>query len=141
MKETLYKKNKGIFFISGLFLLFQIFSFLFLEEIKIFDYQKLSGTFVKKDLAFFVVDKKEKQTLYQNKVLYLKNQKKKYEIEKDQGILLKRRNKEYFGILLRFSTVTSYKENDNVEIVLKKKKISILSFIKKTWEGDKDKTD
>ena len=141
MKETLYKKNKGIFFISGLFLLFQFFSFLFLEEIKIFDYQKLSGTFVKKDLAFFVVDKKEKQTLYQNKVLYLKNQKKKYEIEKDQGILLKRRNKEYFGILLRFSTVTSYKENDNVEIVLKKKKISILRFIKKTWEGDKDKTD
>ena len=141
MKEKLYKKNKGIFFISGLFLLFQIFSFLFLEEIKIFDYQKLSGTFVKKDLAFFVVDKKEKQTLYQNKVLYLKNQKKKYEIEKDQGILLKRRNKEYFGILLRFSTVTSYKENDNVEIVLKKKKISILRFIKKTWEGDKDKTD
>ena len=73
MKETLYKKNKGIFFISGLFLLFQIFSFLFLEEIKIFDYQKLSGTFVKKDLAFFVVDKKEKQTLYKKKNYFFLN--------------------------------------------------------------------
>ena len=124
-------KTSSIFLLICELLIIVIFC-----QMKIFQYKKIAGVVEKENIVLFVISKKDRDLIYKNSNLYFLDKKKKYKIQKDEGVLFKKNKEDYYGIVLKFDFPNKYTANDSIEIVLKKNKCSVFRLLKNIWEGD-----
>lgn len=103
---------------------------IFLYQKKEFSYQKVSGIVMKKDYVLLMVDKEDRKIIYENKILYLDDKKKPYELIKDRGKMLTTNHKNYYEIIVKVSFVNKYKANDSIQLVFPKKKYRRIEIFK-----------
>ena len=130
MKLKNYEKNIGIKTTIIFLIIIEIILFIFLISKKDYQYKIITGVVSKDDIAIVLVDKFERKILYKNKNAYIEDKLKKYEIEEDHGIVLKRNKKDYYEILLKIKFKKNYKKNDTLDIVLREQKYPIIKLMK-----------
>jgi hypothetical protein len=82
------------------------------------------------------VNKEEKKLLYEQSTIYLMDKKEKYKIKQDKGIILKKGKENYYEILLKIKTPKNKKRQDTIDLTIRKKKDNLFNIMKKVWEGD-----
>ena len=102
---------------------------------KVNDYYKIQSIVVKDDLVLLVVSKEERKIIYSNETLFYDNHKHKYKIVEDRGIVIKRNNKNYYQLLLKFNFSKKI-VNDTLDLVFIKKRMHLIEIFKIIWEGD-----
>ena len=99
MKPKNYEKETAIIIITIMIFVIELIIFINIFKTKLPTYKQVSSIVIKKDLVSVIVSKKERDLFYKNKKIYLNNKTLKYEIEKDNGILLKK-DKNYYQLIL-----------------------------------------
>lgn len=108
----------------------ELIDILFLYQKKEFSYQKIIGIVVKKDYVLLMVDKKERKILYENKILYLDDKKRTYELIRDRGKIMKKNKKDFYEIEIKVEFSNNYKANDGIQLVFPKKKYRRIEIFK-----------
>ena len=85
-------------------------------------------------MIFVIVNKDERKIIYSDKVLYFNNERYKYNIVEDRGIVMKKNNENYYQLVLEFK-LKNMKANDVVEIVFTKERMRLIEIFKIIWEG------
>ena len=126
-----------IFFIIILILFEVIFIINIMRE-KNEIYISFSGVVMKNNIGLFIVNDKDMKILYKNKYLYFNGKRIKYSIEKITKDVIKKDNNKYNEVLLRFKfSKKKYKDNDVIDISIRRDKESIIKMFKIIWRGDK----
>lgn len=136
MKIRNYEKTKEITIIIILVIIIESFFFTFLINNKIYCYNQMSTVVLKDNVVMLVASKKEKELLYKNAKLFLKDKKVKYRIIEDKGVIITRNNKKYYEVLLEFKFDKKYKTNDTITVSLQEEKIKLIKIFKLIWDGD-----
>lgn len=139
MRQHNYEKKELVVCIYILLMIVEIVCLMILFHIKQLDYQKVTGFYTNPNRITVIVSKKDKKLLYDNSTCYIMNQKRKYKIEEDKGIILKKDDKNYYELLLNVKTPNNKKRQDIIEITIPKEKKTLWNFIKRIGEGDKYK--
>lgn len=134
MKTRNYERKDLIIFLIILLLGFELISIIVLLTIKTNKYFKISGIVIKDNLIFVIVNKDERKIIYSDKVLYFNNERYKYNIVEDRGIVMKKNNENYYQLVLEFK-LKNMKANDVVEIVFTKERMRLIEIFKIIWEG------
>lgn len=134
MKTRNYERKDLIIFLIILLLGFELISIIVLLTIKTNKYFKISGIVIKDNLIFVIVNKDERRIVYSDKVLYYNNKRYKYNIVEDRGIVMKKKNENYYQLVLEFK-LKNMKANDVVEIVFTKERMRLIEIFKIIWEG------
>ena len=126
-----------IFFIIILILFEVIFIINIMRE-KNEIYISFSGVVMKNNIGLFIINDKDMKILYKNKYLYFNGKRIKYSIEKITKDVIKKDNNKYNEVLLRFKfSKKKYKDNDVIDISIRRDKESIIKMFKIIWRGDK----
>ena len=126
-----------IFFIIIL-ILFEIIFIINIMREKNELYISFSGVVMKNNIGLFIVNDKDMKILYKNKYLYFNGKRIKYSIEKITKDVIKKDNNKYNEVLLRFKfSKKKYKDNDVIDISIRRDKESIIKMFKIIWRGDK----
>lgn len=135
MKVRNYEKKELVSFFIIVLLASELLLSIMLYTIKVNDYYKIQSIVVKDDLVLLVVSKEERKIIYSNKTLFYDNHKHKYKIVEDRGIVIKRNNKNYYQLLLKFNFSKKI-TNDTLDLVFIKKRMHLIEIFKIIWEGD-----
>ena len=135
MKVRNYEKKELVSFCMIILLASELLLSIMLYTIKVNDYYKMQSIVVKDDLVLLVVSKEERKIIYSNKTLFYDNHKHKYKIVEDRGIVIKRNNKNYYQLLLKFNFSKKI-TNDTLDLVFIKKRMHLIEIFKIIWEGD-----
>jgi len=100
-------------------------------------YHKIIGIYSKENIITSIVDNTERKLLYDNNVLWIEDKKKKYEIVEDRGIILKRKKKNYYELIIKIKGLKHNETKDTLELSIPMNKINMWKLVHKTWEGDK----
>ena len=101
-------------------------------------YISFSGVVMKNNIGLFIINDKDMKILYKNKYLYFNGKRIKYSIEKITKDVIKKDNNKYNEVLLRFKlSKKKYKDNDVIDISIRRDKESIIKMFKIIWRGDK----
>ena len=93
---------------------------------------------MKNNIGLFIINDKDMKILYKNKYLYFNGKRIKYSIEKITKDVIKKDNNKYNEVLLRFKfSKKKYKDNDVIDISIRRDKESIIKMFKIIWRGDK----
>ena len=136
MRQKKYEGKKLISFIFTMNIVLEIIILLFCIKTYQFNYKKITGIVIKKNLLLVIVDKKERKLLYDNKKIYLEDKYITYKIEEDKGKILKKDNKNYYELIISTKISKSLKANDSINISIEDKKISMIKLLHKLKEGD-----
>lgn len=138
MKKKNYEKDTLAIITCLIVFLLEIIFVAFLREYKMYNYKQISSIYVDDDNIMSFVDEEERKILYKNKYIYIDNKKLEYEIRKDNGVTINSNNKKYYEIYLKVKINKKYKLNDNINVVIKDKKINMLEMFKLVWVGDEN---
>ena len=136
MNNKNYEKKTFVFFLLIILIGLECILILFLIRTKIEEVQKISGFVSRKDRITVIVSKKEKQSIYQNKKLRIKDKIYSYEIEENKGMILKKNHQKYYEIIIHIKDKNQFKASDSVEIIIHKKNNRLIEAFKIIWEGD-----
>ncbi len=136
MNNRNYEKKTFVLFLFVVLTGLECLLILFLIKIKIEEVQKISGFVSKKDHITVIVSKKEKQGIYQNKKLRIKDKYYSYEIGENKGVILKKNHQKYYEIIIHLKNKNKLKTSDSTEIIIHKKNIRFIEIFKIIWEGD-----
>ena len=136
LRQHNYEKKEGIIVALVLLILLEIGILFLLINIKQYTYHKLTGIYTNPNLITVIVNKEEKKLLYEQSTIYLMDKKEKYKIKQDKGIILKKGKENYYEILLKIKTPKNKKRQDMIDLTIRKKKDNLFNIMKKVWEGD-----
>ena len=131
-----YEKQSFVMFLIFILFITELLFVIYILNHKEYDYLKINGIVIKNDVVLIMIDEKTRKTLRKNSSLYYNDKKYVFKIIEDTGKVLK---EGYYELILKFSFSkdnNKIKPNDILELVLTKKKISLISFFKLIWEGD-----
>ncbi len=135
MKLRNYESKFALYVLSFIFIVcFLIFIF-FLILNKHFSYITYTGV-VSSENVIFMVKESEAKYFYNNGVLLCDAKKKKFTIKKVYKNILTKKNTKYHQIIVNFNFSNKYKDNDALNISLKKKKESLISIFKTIWKEE-----
>ena len=137
MKIKKYEQYSLVKIIIILFGLLELIGTVYLTKEKIVNYKTLNAIVYKKDLGILLVTQEERNNIYHNSILYIEDEKKKYQIKEDRGIVLKKNHKNYYELLIEFSIPKKYQKNDSITITVKERKKSILKRLREVKEAKK----
>lgn len=123
MKQKKYENYFLYLIIVIVITIIELLLIFYIFNKRIYKYTLLTGIVENKELLL-VVNKNERSILYQNSVLYLDDQKKKYKIISDQ------KNNDYYQIIIKLKINKQYKDNDIIKLNFKEKKYRIARIIK-----------
>ena len=138
MNYSRYERFGLLIFFIIILILFEIIFIVNImrEENEI--YISFSGVVMKNNIGLFIVNDKDMKILYKNKYLYFNGKRIKYSIEKITKDVIKKDNNKYNEVLLRFKfSKKKYKDNDVIDISIRRDKESIIKMFKIIWRGDK----
>ena len=127
---------KTIFYIMSLvfLILFLIFiCYLFFN--KHFCYKTYTGIVSNKNVIL-MVKSKETKYFYQNATLLNDSKRKRFSIKKVYKNILTKDNIKYDQIIIDFKFSNKYKDNDALEISLRKEKEKYIDIFKIIWKGE-----
>ena len=130
-----YEKQSFTLFLIFILFITELLFVIYILNHKEYDYIRINGIVVKNDVVLIMIDEKTRKTLRKNSSLYCNDKKYVFKIIEDRGKVLK---EGYYELILKFSFSkdNKVKPNDILELVLTKKKISLINFFKLIWEGD-----
>ena len=131
-----YEKQSFVMFLIFILFITELLLVIYILNHKEYDYLKINGIVIKNDVVLIMIDEKTRKTLRKNSSLYYNDKKYVFKIIEDRGKVLK---EGYYELILKFSFSkdnNKIKPNDILELVLTKKKISLINFFKLIWEGD-----
>ena len=138
MNYSRYERFGLLIFFVVILILFEIIFIINImrEENEI--YISFSGVVMKNNIGLFIINDKDMKILYKNKYLYFNGKRIKYSIEKITKDVIKKDNNKYNEVLLRFKfSKKKYKDNDVIDISIRRDKESIIKMFKIIWRGDK----
>ena len=138
MNYSRYERFGLLIFFIIILILFEIIFIVNImrEENEI--YISFSGVVMKNNIGLFIINDKDMKILYKNKYLYFNGKRIKYSIEKITKDVIKKDNNKYNEVLLRFKfSKKKYKDNDVIDISIRRDKESIIKMFKIIWRGDK----
>lgn len=135
MKKS-YEKSEFIIFSIIVFFIIIIFFGVFLINEKVVLYEKFSGIVSSKDILEFVLSNDETKLFQKNKVLYINNKKRKFDILKIDTEVLKREGEVYNYVFVKVDISDLLKVNDIVEVSIMNKSVKSYNIFKIIWEGD-----
>ena len=135
MNVKKYERNSLILFLLVIFFFLEIGFIIFLFLHKEYTYKKISSIVEKDNVLTLIVDKKERELFYKNKIIFIENKKRIFEITEDQGFLLKRNHKKYYEMKIK-TKFSKKRVNDVLELSIKEKKKRLIEIIMMIWEGD-----
>lgn len=134
MKVRNYEKRSCIYILIVITIILELIGVILLIMNKTYEYEKITGLVVKKDLVVLIINKEEKNILYKNAKLFFENKELKYNIVENRGKILTNKDK-YYEVLINFRFDNKYKANDVLELSLKKEKHRLIEIFKIVWEG------
>lgn len=138
MNYSRYERFGLLIFLIIILILFEIIFIVNImrEENEI--YISFSGVVMKNNIGLFIINDKDMKILYKNKYLYFNGKRIKYSIEKITKDVIKKDNNKYNEVLLKFKfSKKKYKDNDVIDISIRRDKESIIKMFKIIWRGDK----
>ena len=92
---------------------------------------------MKNNIGMFIVNNEDMKIFYKNKYLYFNGKKNIYSIEKITKDIIKKDNKKYNEVLLKFKfSKKKYKDNDVIDISIRSEKEPIIDMFKLIWKGE-----
>lgn len=138
MNYSKYERFGLLIFFIIILILFEIIFIINIMREKNELYISFSGVVMKNNIGLFIVNDKDMKILYKNKYLYFNGKRIKYSIEKITKDVIKKDNNKYNEVLLRFKfSKKKYKDNDVIDISIRRDKESIIKMFKIIWRGDK----
>ena len=138
MNYSRYERFGLLIFLIIILILFEIIFIINIMREKNELYISFSGVVMKNNIGLFIVNDKDMKILYKNKYLYFNGKRIKYSIEKITKDVIKKDNNKYNEVLLRFKfSKKKYKDNDVIDISIRRDKESIIKMFKIIWRGDK----
>lgn len=134
MKQKKYEKENSLIIITIIVFIIELIFSIHMFTKKIPTYKKIPSIIIKKDLVSIIVSKKERELFYKNKKIYLNNKPLKYEIEKDNGVLLKK-DKNYYQLILKIKINKKYKTGDIIDLTIMNQKKTIFKVLKNIGKG------
>lgn len=135
MKKS-YENFSKVFFSFIAFIVSIFLAIIILINKKIVLYEMFNGVLFNEDIIVLVLNNEELKLFNKNKVLYVKGEKKKFEIIKIDKDILEREGKKYNQVYIKINISNLYKVNDVVNISIMKKCVSSLKIFNIIWEGD-----
>lgn len=132
-----YEKKAGLIFVITLLIILELIGCIYMKNTKETIYHKIIGIYSKENIITSIVDNTERKLLYDNNVLWIEDKKKKYEIVEDRGIILKRKKKNYYELIIKIKGLKQKETKDTLELSIPMNKINMWKLVHKTWEGDK----
>jgi len=132
-----YEKKAGLIFVITLLIILELIGCIYMKNTKETIYHKIIGIYSKENFITCIVDNSERKLLYDNNVLWIEDKKKKYEIVEDRGIILKRKKKNYYELIIKIKGLKQKETKDTLELSIPMNKINMWKLVHKTWEGDK----
>ena len=138
MNYSRYERFGLLIFLIIILILFEIIFIINIMREKNEIYISFSGVVMKNNIGLFIINDKDMKILYKNKYLYFNGKRIKYSIEKITKDVIKKDNNKYNEVLLRFKfSKKKYKDNDVIDISIRRDKESIIKMFKIIWRGDK----
>lgn len=135
MKKS-YENFSKVFFSFIAFIVSIFLVIIILINKKIVLYEMFNGVLFNEDIIVLVLNNEELKLFNKNKVLYVKGEKKKFEIIKIDKDILEREGKKYNQVYIKINISNLYKVNDVVNISIMNKCVSSLKIFNIIWEGD-----
>ena len=137
MKQNNYEKFSLIIFLIILLIIFELLFIINLIKNKNELYINYSGVVMKNNIGMFIVNNEDMKIFYKNKYLYFNGKKNIYSIEKITKDIIKKDNKKYNEVLLKFKfSKKKYKDNDVIDISIRSEKEPIIDMFKLIWKGE-----
>ena len=138
MNYSRYERFGLLIFLIIILILFEVIFIINIMREKNEIYISFSGVVMKNNIGLFIINDKDMKILYKNKYLYFNGKRIKYSIEKITKDVIKKDNNKYNEVLLRFKfSKKKYKDNDVIDISIRRDKESIIKMFKIIWRGDK----
>ena len=138
MNYSRYERFGLLIFLIIILILFEIIFIINIMREKNEIYISFSGVVMKNNIGLFIINDKDMKILYKNKYLYFNGKRIKYSIEKITKDVIKKDNNKYNEVLLKFKfSKKKYKDNDVIDISIRRDKESIIKMFKIIWRGDK----
>ncbi len=125
-----YEKKNSILILTIILVVIELISFIYINEKKVFCYEKITGLIVDKNQVLITPNKSSRKLIYQNNKVYIKDNAISYEIIEDKGLI----SEKYYQILLKMKTPST--KEQIVELSVKEKKQNILSTFKSLWKEE-----
>lgn len=135
MNQKKYEKNSAITIVTIIILASEVLIFINFFIVKLPTYKNISSLVIKKDLVSVIVSIEEKKLIYKNKKAYINDRSIKYEINKDNGLILKQ-DKKYYQIILKMETDKKNKPGDIIPLTMVDKRETLFEILSKNWKGD-----
>ena len=138
MNYSKYERFGIIIFFIIVLIVFEIVFIISIFKTKNEIYVNYSGVVMKNNLGVFIINNDQMNIIYKNRYLYFNGKRIKYSIEKITKDVIKKDNNKYNEVLLRFKfSKKKYKDNDVIDISIRRDKESIIKMFKIIWRGDK----
>ena len=138
MNYSRYERFGLLIFLIIILILFEVIFIINIMREKNEIYISFSGVVMKNNIGLFIINDKDMKILYKNKYLYFNGKRIKYSIEKITKDVIKKDNNKYNEVLLKFKfSKKKYKDNDVIDISIRRDKESIIKMFKIIWRGDK----
>ena len=92
-----YEKKNSILILTVILVVIELISFIYINEKKVFCYEKITGLIVDKNQVLITPNKNSRKLIYQNNKVYIKDNAISYEIIEDKGLI----SEKYYQILLK----------------------------------------
>ena len=92
-----YEKKNSILILTIILVVIELISFIYINEKKVFCYEKITGLIVDKNQVLITPNKNSRKLIYQNNKVYIKDNAISYEIIEDKGLI----SEKYYQILLK----------------------------------------
>ena len=130
MKIKKYERKDLIIITIISVVMVEIIIFLFLNKIRIKEYNNYQIIALESNKAMVITKIKDKNIWYKNRFIYINGKKVKYDINQIT------KDREYLKLLLIINIPEKHNENDIITISIENKRTNIIKAIMKTWGGD-----
>ena len=134
MRQKAYQSKILITYLIILTIILEVIFIFILNSNKFYKYKEFYCIMSQKNTCLLVIKKKEKNLLYKNSILYIKNKKIKFQIVEDNGIVITKNKEIYNEVLIKLNR--NYPGKETLNVLLPDKKIKLLEIFKLIWEGD-----
>lgn len=141
MKYKKYEQLSFVLFMSTMIIILELLFLIFIITNKEYNYKICTGIVMKKDRLMLIISKKDKEILYKNKYLYVRDIKKAYKIVEDKNIEITNDNKRYYEVIINYKFEKNYRVNDTISVTIKNRKYRLIEMFKLIWDGDKNRKD
>ena len=137
LKYKKYEKFNLCIFLVIFLIIFKIIFIINIIKNKNELYVSYSGVVMKSNIGLFIVNDDEMNIIYKNRYLYFNGRRVKYSIEKITKSVIKKDNKKYNEVLIKFQfSKKKYKDSDVISISIRNDKEPIINMFKIIWKGD-----